>query len=151
MKQGFALCVARYKVKRSWRGRGMIDDSGTKVLFFIRRLRCSSCECIHHELPDIFVPYKRHSAKTIQKILESNVPSGICDVPCESATISGILLWWQAIVPYFINILKSLYQKLGIVYNGVPAFKELIRAVLNSGNWIFASSLCTRSACKSPP
>ena len=121
----------------------MIDGSGSKVLFFIRRLWCGSCERIHHELPDIFVPYKRHSAETIQKILEGNTRLRPCDVPCENRTMSRILLWWQVVMPYFVNIFKTLCQKLGIQRNPAPAFKELVRAQANSGNWIFAHLLCT--------
>ena len=125
--------------RRSWRGRMMIDGGGSKILFFIRRLWCNSCERIHHELPDIFVPYKRHSAETILKIIDDDAGSA----PCESSTISRILLWWQVVIPYFINIFKSLCHKLGILYNGTPAFKELVRAAVNSNSWIFAHSLCT--------
>jgi len=128
--------------RRSWRGRVMIDDSGAKISFLIRRLWCVRCERIHHELPDIFVPYKRHSAETIEKILGGDTKS----VPCENRTISRILLWWQVVMPYFINILKSLSQKLGFSIKPTPVFKEIVRAVANSGNWIFAHFICTRSA-----
>ena len=133
--------------RRSWRERGMVDGSGVKVLFQIRRLWCERCERIHHELPDIFVPYKRHSAETILKILEGDIQA----VPCENRTIARILLWWQVVMPYFVNILKSLFHKLGFSSKSAPAFKEIVRAVVNSGNWIFAHSLCTRSAWRPWP
>ncbi|MGI6467766.1 MAG: DUF6431 domain-containing protein [Syntrophomonadaceae bacterium] len=44
----------------SRRKRSCIDSLGEKVILSIRRLRCVECKRIHHELPDMLVPYKRH-------------------------------------------------------------------------------------------
>jgi len=48
---------------------------------------------------------------------------------------------WVKVQIYFGNILKSLTEKYKIQYNTPPAFKETIRAVVNSNNWIFAHSI----------
>jgi hypothetical protein len=50
---------------------------------------------------------------------------------------------------YFLNILKSLSKRFNIPYNPMPSFKEIVRAVVNSGNWICPNSICTRSAMPS--
>jgi hypothetical protein len=89
------------------------------------------------------VPYKRHSADTIEKIIQGAADD--CGTDCEERTIKRIILWWQIVAPYFLNILKALYEKYKIPYNSTPSFREIVRAVVNSGNWIFARSLCTRS------
>ena len=120
----------------------MIADDGRKLHLVIRRLYCENCNRIHHELPDCLVPYKRHGAETIEKVISG------CDcreVPCENRTIQRIRAWWKALLPYFLSILNSLAEKLNVTYSLAPALKEIVRAVVNSNNWIFAHQLCTRS------
>ena len=155
---------------RALRLRKLIDGQGNKVSFLIRRLRCIKCGRYHHELPDCMVPYKRHCAETIEKIIarDGREAGDICtnndkktldaigtptepdNVPCDDKTIRRIRLWWRTVLPYFLNVLKSLSIKYEIPYNPVPAFKKIVRAIVNSGSWIFASSLCTRSASSVP-
>ena len=49
----------------------MIDTGGETVRLVVRRLRCmnENCRRIHHELPDVVVPYKMHTAATFEKII----------------------------------------------------------------------------------
>ena len=101
---------------------------------------CGVCKKIHHELPDNIVPYKRHCAETIEKITKGNT-----DVPCESKTVQRIYAWWSTVVSYFMNILKALTEKYNIPFKSPPAFREVIRAIGNTNNWIFAHQICTRS------
>lgn len=51
-------------------------DGDSRTLL-IRRLRCGDCGRVHHELPDIVVPYKRYDSETIEEILspKDNSPS----------------------------------------------------------------------------
>jgi hypothetical protein len=126
---------------RGRKERGLIEGDGTKVILLIRRMYCAKCDRIHHELPDCCVPYKRHCADTFEKIIAGNADS----VPCETETIRRILVWWEMMQPYFISILKSLAEKHQVPFSSTPAFKEIVRAVTNSNNWIFARGLCTRS------
>jgi hypothetical protein len=107
----------------------------------IRRLMCSGCDRIHHELPDCIVPYKRHCAETIEAIIHGEPEN----VPCEERTIRQILTWWSVMLPYLLNILKSLAGKYKISCHTSPAFKEMVRAAVNSNNWTFANLICTRS------
>jgi len=120
----------------------LLDTAGIKQKLKIRRLKCEKCERIHHELPDCIVPYKLHCAETIENVIEGkNV-----DVPCERRTIRRVLAWWNIVLPYFLQILKSLSEKHGIRFGEPPAFVEIIRAAVNSNNWIFSNLICTRSA-----
>jgi hypothetical protein len=127
---------------RGRRERVLIESDGQVVKLMIRRMYCGDCDRIHHELPDCIVPYKRHCAETIEKIISGKTD----DAPCETEHIRRIILWWAAVHPYFINILKSLTEKHGVQFNSLPSFKEIVRAVVNSNNWIFATWDCTRSS-----
>jgi hypothetical protein len=127
-------------LSRSLRERKVINSGGVKIKLCIRRLRCESCKRHHHELPDCVVPYKRHSAETIENII-----SGADEVE-EHRTAGRLVLWWQIVLPYFLNILKSLARKHKITPNKAPAFREVVRAAVNSAGWIFAWEICTRSA-----
>ena len=126
---------------RGRRERVFIESNGRKVKLVIRRLYCDECRCTHHELADCIVPYKRHCAETIEKIILCKA----LDVPCETESIRRILLWWKAVHQYFINILKSLEEKHKISYRDSPAFKEIVRAVVNSNNWIIPQTRCTQT------
>ena len=126
-------------VTRGNRQRILIAGDGRKVKLIIRRLRCDDCKRIHHDLPDCIVPYKRHCAETVEAI------TGGAAAPCDFRTIARILAWWAAVRNYFLNILKSLAQKHGAKYKDPPAFKETIRAIVNSNSWIFSHSTRTRS------
>jgi hypothetical protein len=125
---------------RSRRARMLIDSSGTKVVYQIRRLYCALCRSLHHELPDCMVPYKRHCAETIEKAI-----NGEPDAPLDDRALRRFRNWWGVVLPYFLNIIKSLAEKYRILFSPAPAFRAVVRAAVNSGNWIFAHDICTRS------
>jgi len=129
-----------HKLSRSLRERKVINSGGVKIKLCIRRLRCEGCNRHHHELPDCVVPYKRHSAETIENII-----NGIKE-PEDYRTAHRLLSWWSVVLPYFLNIMKSLIAKHKISPGKAPAFREVVRAVVNSAGWIFAGEICTRSA-----
>ncbi len=124
---------------RGLRKRKLIDTEGKKITLMIRRLRCGKCGRLHHELPDIVVPYKRHSAETIEAII------GGGEVSEEKRTVRRIAAWWRMVGAYFMSVMKSLWEKHGLPSVPKPAFRELVRAAVNSGNWIYAAKVCTRS------
>jgi len=126
---------------RSWRARMMIDGDGTKAVYQIRRLYCEQCRHLHHELPDCMVPYKRHCAETIEKAINGKP----ADAPLDDHALRRFKGWWSVVLPYFLNVLKSLSEKYKIPFNPAPAFRSVVRAVVNSGSWIFAHDICTRS------
>ena len=131
---------------RSNRKRTLIDIYGDKAIFIIRRLFCCNCKRIHHEVPDCIVPYKRHCADTIENII-----GGRLRAACDERTTPRIKAWWAAVRTYFMNILQSLTKKHGARYQDPPAFREIVRAVVNSNNWIHAHLICTRSVMLSGP
>lgn len=114
----------------------IIDSSGTPMTIIIRRLRCGKCGKIHHELPDIIVPYKRHCAETIEKIVGGET-EGLC---CEESTIRRIKAWWASCRLYFESVLTALAVKFGVIFCERPKPKEIVRAVTNAHLWIHTRS-----------
>jgi len=45
---------------------------GTWMTLYIRRFYCFTCKKVHHELPDIIVPYKRHGTKAIENVINND-------------------------------------------------------------------------------
>ena len=117
--------------------RKVIEADESKTVLIIRRLRCVLCEKIHHELPDIIVPYKRHRYETIEKAINGATD----DVTYNESTINRFKAWWKALLPYFINILASLSMKYGIApVGGQYAPREIIRIVTNANFWVHTRS-----------
>ena len=124
------ICVAELHVIGS-RSRIVIDSSGKLLRLIIRRLRCGDCGKIHHELPDMVIPYKRHCTTTIEKII-----TGKCEeVCCEESTIRRVRQWWLACQLYFRSVLASLREKYGVMFCDVSPPKEIVRAVANAQLW----------------
>jgi hypothetical protein len=113
------------------RERKFIDSDGTALILIIRRLWCQKCEKIHHELPDILVPYKRHCADTIEKIISGHAG----ETPCEESTTRRIRIWWAMWKLYFECVLASLGEKYGAAFSASPTPKEIVRAVVNANLW----------------
>lgn len=104
-------CREKMKVIGS-RHRMVYRQDGTSISLVIRRLKCSSCRKIHHELPDLVVPYKRYEAAVIEEIIRMDRVRGsnqISDTeeshinmeetaqfcyPCESSTARRIRKWF---------------------------------------------------------
>ena len=127
---------------RATRERVCWKGDAEKIILIIRRLYCETCNCIHHELPDKVVPFKRYSASVIEKIAHGQA---IKDAPCSEGTARRLRCWWKSVKPYFLYILTTLIARYGVSFDKPPAFKETVRAVANSNNWIFAHQVCTRS------
>jgi len=117
------------------RRRQVTNDEGEKITLVIRRLRCKGCRKIHHELPDMIIPYKRHCAETYEKVINNEG-----DVCCDDNMIRRIKAWWASRILYFMSVLASLREKLNMVFSDSPAPKEIVRAVVNAHLWIHTRS-----------
>jgi hypothetical protein len=118
------------------RKRKVIDKDGVEITLVLRRLRCGTCRKIHHELPDRVVPYKRHSAETIEEIVAGRADG----VNCEESTVRRIKRWWEAYQLYFKSILASLREKYETEFSVSPTPKEIVRAVVNANLWVHTRS-----------
>lgn len=72
------------------RRRKLILKDGSCRTMVIRRLKCTGCHHIHHELPDCVVPYRRYDEDFIETILSSAGDESSDDCVCEESTIMRI-------------------------------------------------------------
>jgi hypothetical protein len=120
------------------RERKVINPEGEKIVLKIHRLKCSGCLKIHHQLPDMIVPYKRHSTETILNIINNNDLYG-----CEENTVNRIKAWWAAIQLYINSVMSSLSSKYGIILSAEIKLPEIVRALVNSNLWPGTRSVLT--------
>jgi len=125
------VCGCIHLISKGRRKRGVIMAGDEKIVLMIRRLKCSKCEKIHHELPDIIVPYKRHSAETIENIICGNES----DATCEDSTIARIKTWWAAMQLYIKSIIASLAVKYDTKLSAEKKLPELVRMLANTHLW----------------
>jgi hypothetical protein len=134
------------------RKRGVIKYDGEKIVLVIRRLYCDHCKKIHHELPDIIIPYKRISSDAAEKIISDANPSKEADYSCDTSTAIRIKEWFLSLLEYFENALLSLQaaysgdnEICGMVSRLMPLkdhgklppgwLKMLVRMLVNSNRW----------------
>jgi len=101
-------CSGLLKVIGS-RKRSCIDGAGEKILLVVRRPGCTECRRIHHELPDMLVPYKRHVAESIEAVIIDNSDSAAAD----ESTIKRWRTWFNEMAHYFEGCLKSISIRYG--------------------------------------
>ena len=73
------------------RNRSALNSKGENLIIVIRRLRCSTCKKIHHELPNILVPYKRYLSSCIEAVVEGQGDK----ISCENSSIYRIKRWFK--------------------------------------------------------
>lgn len=138
-------CQGTFRVVGS-RKRKMIDNDGSVIRLMVRRLQCTSCSRISHELPDLIVPYKRHAAATITKALTEPVTSKKTDTCCENSTIRRWKLWFFLLRPYLEDSVRALMELFHCQpFINLPLYpletqsdgwlELLVRNLVNSGRW----------------
>lgn len=149
------ICGSELSVSGS-RNRGILEESGEKKALRIRRLWCDRCKRIHHELPDIAVPYKRYGTEAIENIL-SDKPEHSDACPCELSTARRIKLWFFLLREYYESTLKSLKAyweedqeittmisrilPLSVYHRHTAGWlKVLVRLLVNSNRWLHTRS-----------
>ena len=125
------------------------ENDGLKKKLIIRRTRCDSCEQIHHELPDIIVPYKRYGSGVIESVLST--PEDCGDFPGETSTVSRLRTWFSLLQQYFEGCLRALillFENAPLLSDGLLSLlplrpegltagwlKRLVRVTVNSLRW----------------
>jgi len=146
------VCDSVLKIIGS-RRRGYIKEEGDRRILMIRRLRCTSCNRIHHELPDCLVPYKRHESSSIEAAVAG---TSALTVAADESTISRWKQWFSAIAGYFVGALLSIGIRYGVQsVEGVSALPQsslqriwhyvgdaprwlarVVRPVVNANFWV---------------
>ncbi|WP_281250313.1 DUF6431 domain-containing protein [Virgibacillus siamensis] len=81
--------------------------SGDKAKLIIRRLFCERCHKIHHELPDLLVPYKRYGTESIEQVLDDQ----LIDVPADESTLGRWREWFRNWGPYAVGCFNSIIRR----------------------------------------
>ncbi|RJQ40103.1 MAG: hypothetical protein C4550_04140 [Nitrospiraceae bacterium] len=132
-------CCGEHLSSIGSRKRKYRKPTGDVIVLVIRRLRCGLCRRIHHELPDMLVPYKRYGAASIEAV--------VCDgagaaVAVDNSTVCRWLSWFSWAVEYMANCLLVIAYRYGLSIDDSPytcQFSRLIRFVGNAPGWLSRS------------
>jgi hypothetical protein len=128
-------CSGELRVAGS-RPRVWYQSSGDRATLIIRRLYCELCQRIHHELPDLLVPYKRYDTESIEGVLTSTGT-----VAADESTISRWRGWFQMWAVYAAGVLYSIGIRfhLPVEHASTPsqsALHKLGRYVGDAAGWL---------------
>ena len=146
------LCQGNLKIIGS-RRRRVIAEDGEQITLIVRRLRCRNEQCrrIHHELPDIVIPFKRHTTDTYEKVIV-----GVENVaPAEESTIWRIRKWFKESADALTGGLLGTYvmvtKDFAAGFSGLPQsmlericyfvgtdpgwLKKVVRILVNNNKW----------------
>ncbi|WP_041314444.1 DUF6431 domain-containing protein [Heliomicrobium modesticaldum] len=121
------------------RRRKCYQDTGERITLIIRRCRCAVCKRIHHELPDILVPYKRYSSKSIETVITGGAA---LTVPADESTLVRWRGWFLEMVNHFLGCLLSIAKRFGHASaeerSGLPesALQRIWRYVGDACGWL---------------
>jgi hypothetical protein len=93
------------------RTRICLNEASDKRKLIIRRLRCGKCVRIHHELPDMLIPYKRYDSRSIEAVIDGKAE---LTVAADESTIRRWREWFRGIVEYLAGCLESAAARFGI-------------------------------------
>ena len=134
------------------RKRKALQGDGEALILVIRRLRCMNCRRIHHELPDMLVPYKRYCGAVIEVILDDSAT----EVCCENSTIARIKSWFGGVSEYIAGCLTAIAARLdlekalrsgpaclrikALVGEATGWLARTVRTMVNTNNWVHTRS-----------
>jgi len=140
------------------RKRKIVHATGEKSVLVIRRMRCTACRKIHHELPDCIVPYKRYEAACVENVITSE-PSEV-DAAADNSTLYRWRSWFCSMATCWLGCLESIairYQLDVVKESSVPSqaahhrfgryvgdavgwLARVVRPVTNSSLWVHTRS-----------
>lgn len=127
-------------------------------MLVVRRLRCSGCGKIHHELPDCIVPYKRYESACVENALAS-APEEIV-VAADQSTLHRWRGWFRSQTTHLLGCLASVAIRFGLdvaeelsvspqtvhhrfgrfVGDAAGWLARVVRSVVNSNFWAHTRS-----------
>lgn len=96
------ICGGKLKPIGS-RKRNLRMTNGKRIFLIVRRLRCADCDKIHHELPDLIVPYKQFCVSAIETVTAN--PLGAVD--CDESTVRRLRDWYLRQCSQLLKILAA--------------------------------------------
>ena len=111
---------------------------GKRDKLMIRRLYCERCQRIHHELPDILVPYRRYDAESIEGVVSEPARR---DVAADESTLFRWRSWFYVWALYAVGCLHSISLQFNLPVESpskLPqsAFQSLGRYVGDGTGWL---------------
>ncbi len=129
---------------------------GDTIKLRIRRLRCKTCDKIHHELPDFIIPYKRYDSNCIESVVTDDKASS---VPADESTLLRWKAWFKKLAHHFSGCMVSIAMQIGKgsvedSYDSMSLLQRLwhhvgdaegwlgrvVQPVVNSNNWVHTRS-----------
>ncbi|WP_084423417.1 DUF6431 domain-containing protein [Cohnella thermotolerans] len=140
------------------RKRKLTSEGGDRRMLVIRRLRCTQCRKIHHELPDCIVPYKRYESACVEQVVSEPVTPAT--VAADDATLRRWKNWFQEQTTYLLGALRSIafrfhqdpvekpsvstqtaHHPFGHYVGDAPGWlARIVRPVANSNLWLHTRS-----------
>jgi hypothetical protein len=140
------------------RERKLAGEDGERRLLIIRRLRCTRCRRIHHELPDCIIPYKRYESACVEQVVSES--AALPTVAADEATLQRWKHWFHAQSAYWLGALRSItirfhqdpvklssgpsqsaHQQIGHFVGEAPGWlARLVRPIVNSNLWVHTRS-----------
>lgn len=134
------------------------NATGEAKVLFLRRLRCTSCCKIHHELPDCLVPYKRYESTCVEDVV-SEVAEGAV-VAADDSTLYRWRSWYNELATYWCGALSSItvrfhqepvkvsstpslsaHQRIGQIVGDAPGWlARVVRPIANVNLWLHTRS-----------
>jgi hypothetical protein len=140
------------------RQRKLASGGGERRLLVIRRLQCTGCQKIHHELPDCIVPYKRYESSCIEEVVAE--PESPLAIAADDATLRRWRNWFREQSIYLLGALRSItlrfhpdpaeepsvpsqsaHQRIGQLAQVTPGWLgRIVRPVVNLHLWLHTRS-----------
>jgi len=120
------------------RQRVWYKSCGKRDKLMIRRLYCEQCQRIHHELPDILVPYRRYDAESIEGVVSEPARK---DVAADESTLFRWRSWFHVWAWHAVGCLHSISLQFNLPVESsskLPrsAFQSLGRYVGDGTGWL---------------
>ena len=120
------------------RNRKCIKETGEWISLNIRRLKCSQCPRVHHELPDILIPYKRYDRNSIEAAIAGDSRVAVA---ADQSTLYRWRTWLYELLTYLLGCLEAISIRIGklAVEEAIlpkSALQKLWHYVGNADGWL---------------
>jgi hypothetical protein len=134
------------------------NATGEAKVLALRRLRCTGCCKIHHELPDSLVPYKRYESTCVEDVVSEDMEEAV--VAADDSTLYRWRSWYNELAAYWCGALSSIavrfhhgpvkvssapslstHQRIGHVVGNAPGWlARVVRPIANVNLWLHTRS-----------
>jgi len=99
-------------------------------------LKCSQCNCLHNELPDILSPYKRYTSEVIEDVVDGTVNSD--DLVTENYPCETTMKRWTDWIDRNVHLIDDSFKSgtsllISLINEGAGWLGTILCAIYNSG------------------